>query len=120
MDDRAPHVRRDQRRHVQARAGSLRERIRQAYTPGSPITDPTLLAGREELLAKAHRGMQHRGSTLVIYGERGAGKTSFANVLLSERAVVRHTCSVNDTFESIFRTVLAAIGENITVIESSS
>ena len=51
---------------------------------------------------------------LTIFGERGNGKTSFANVLatLAEEAgygVVRHTCTTQPTFGELFGSVVAKI-----------
>ena len=128
MSDRPAEVRaaRNERQRLQQSRAELSARLSRVYTPSTPITDPDLFAGRREVLDRAGLLVGKAGTTMLIHGERGVGKTSFVNVLLGGGApsanlkVTRHTCSVNDTFVSIFRGVLARVGELFTVAEASS
>jgi hypothetical protein len=70
--------------------------------------------GRRRQLDRAIGAVQIERAHLTIFGERGNGKTSFANVLaaLAEEAgygVVRHTCTTQPSFGELFGAVVAKI-----------
>ena len=92
----------------------LQKALATVYTPANPIDDPSLFSGRTELLAELRTDLTMPGSHLVIYGERGVGKTSLWNVLLNGRKVARHSASEQDDFVSIFLRVLERLGEEFT------
>jgi energy-coupling factor transporter ATP-binding protein EcfA2 len=80
------------------------------FTPGSPINERDLFAGRLEQFQKILDAVSQRGYHAVLYGERGVGKTSLANVVsgfLAERApsfvVPRVNCDAGDTFSSLWK-----------------
>jgi type II secretory pathway predicted ATPase ExeA len=84
------------------------------FTPTRPILTEKSLVGRRRQLDRAIRAVQIERAHLTIFGERGTGKTSFANVLasLAEDAgygVVRHTCASNSSFGEVFGAVVAKI-----------
>ena len=56
-------------------------RIGTAFTPSAPIDQRTLFAGRFNQLRDAVTAVSQKGQHAVIYGERGVGKTSLANVV---------------------------------------
>lgn len=78
------------------------------FTPGSPVNERDMFAGRIEQLNSIISASSQRGYHAVLYGERGVGKTSLANVLSDILQSVQHylTCRVNcdasDTFSSLW------------------
>jgi hypothetical protein len=100
------------RREVQI--AELQKALATIYTPANPIDDPKLFSGRSELLAELRSDLTVVGSHLVLYGERGVGKTSLWSVLLCDRKVARHSASELDDFVSIFLRVLEGLGEEFT------
>jgi Cdc6-like AAA superfamily ATPase len=92
------------RREVQLR--ELREALATIYTPAQPIDDPQLFSGRTELREELEIDLTTSGAHVVLYGERGVGKTSLWNVILNGRKVARHSASEADDFVSIFLDVL--------------
>ena len=64
-----------------------RVRLRASFTPAQPVIDPRMFAGRRDILETLIRAVEDQRSHVVIYGERGAGKTSLLRMLSrAERA----------------------------------
>lgn len=59
----------------------LKFEISSLFTPASPINEKSLFADRPVQVRKALETISQRGQHAIIYGERGVGKTSLANVL---------------------------------------
>jgi len=59
----------------------LRATILTTFTPGRPINKLDLLAGREEQISKVLEAVLSPGQHAAIYGERGVGKSSLANLI---------------------------------------
>ena len=83
-------------------------RLRDAFTPSQPVRDPTMLAGREELLTNMIRAIEDQRLHLVLFGDRGMGKTSLLHVLsnlASEARYIVHysSCDEGSDFSDIFR-----------------
>ena len=57
------------------------ELLIKAFTPNRPIDLPEFLAGRRHILYKASDAARTAGSHVILFGERGIGKTSIARVL---------------------------------------
>ena len=80
-----------------------------AFTPRSPIDEKSLFAGREEQRRQIVDVINQKGEHAILFGERGVGKTSLANVLgelLGRPGSItapRINCDYGDTFESIWR-----------------
>ena len=53
-------------------------RVAEVFTPGAPIDSLDLFAGRIEQIKDVLTAVVQRGQHLVLYGERGVGKTSLA------------------------------------------
>jgi len=98
----------------EVQVAELQKDLATVYTPANPINDPSLFSGRAELLAELRSDLTMPGAHLVIYGERGVGKTSLWNVLLTGRKVAHHSASERDDFVSIFLRVLEHLGEEFT------
>jgi Cdc6-like AAA superfamily ATPase len=80
------------------------------FTPTTPIDERSLFKGREEQVRIIIDAVNQKGQHAVLYGERGVGKTSLANVLSSflsrpHGAILapRVNCDSSDTFESVWR-----------------
>lgn len=56
-------------------------RLAQAFTPARPVNKADLFAGRDEQISRCVSAIFQDGLHIVVYGERGVGKTSLANVL---------------------------------------
>lgn len=54
------------------------------FSPHAPIDDQALFAGRSEILTRIVDTVLQRGRHAILYGERGVGKTSLANILKDE------------------------------------
>ena len=52
------------------------------FTPSAPIDNQALFAGRVNQLNRIIGAVSQRGQHAILFGERGVGKTSLANVLL--------------------------------------
>jgi Cdc6-like AAA superfamily ATPase len=81
------------------------------FTPTSPINAQDLFAGRDEQLRQIVDVINQPGQHAILFGERGVGKTSLANVFagyLNSTPVLapRINCDVGDTFDSVWRKVL--------------
>src|SRR5579863_3133851 len=87
--------------------------INQAFTPGSPIDSRDLFAGRAKQREKLINTIFQKGEHAILFGERGVGKTSLANVIFDflvfmgefkyQRAKVN--CAEGMDFEAIWRSV---------------
>src|SRR3954452_15690106 len=88
-------------------------RVAQAFTPGAPVDQLSLVAGRIAQVQEVTSAISQRGYHVGLYGERGVGKTSLANVLaqvfdapdLPPIRAVLATCNTESTFRSMWRDV---------------
>lgn len=94
------------------------ERLSQAFTPHRPIDLPKFLSGRVEVLYRAMDAANTEGLHVILFGDRGTGKTSLARVLglmLQEptrpdgRRVLVTSCNSSDDFTSIWRRVFQEV-----------
>ncbi len=89
-----------------------REKLENGYakifTPSSPISMLSFLKGRNSLLDDIKIAHRRKGASIVLYGERGVGKTSIAKVVSSiiEGENFYYSASASDSFDDIMRTVL--------------
>jgi Cdc6-like AAA superfamily ATPase len=100
-----------------------RMQLNDAFVPTQPISTRALFAGRlAEIDTIVHAIFEH-GRHIILYGERGVGKTSFANIihelLKSEGeehffVVVKATASSDDTFSTIWHDLASQL---ITIAE---
>ena len=91
-----------------------RAAIRAAFTPSQPITELSRLVGRENLLTDMIRAVEDRRMHVVLYGERGMGKTSLLysfNELARQAKyhVIYLSCSNDADFAATFRSVAETI-----------
>ncbi|MBM6575442.1 ATP-binding protein [Microvirga sp. SRT01] len=95
-------------------ASGARVRLRDAFTPSQPVVDPHMFAGRAALLTTLIRAIEDQKLHVVLYGDRGIGKTSMLHVLARQateaRYLVRYaSCGEETSFGDLFRSVAADV-----------
>ncbi len=100
----------DQLHRRDDRFAAIRMKLRAAYTPSQPVFDPRMFAGRLGVLKGAIRAIEDQRLHLVIYGERGIGKTSLLHMLTSAARSARYivvylSCGAASNFDETFRAV---------------
>lgn len=107
----------------------IRVRVREIFTPHQPIRSIDLLFGRQAEVRKMVETLNTPGQHVLLYGERGVGKSSLANVVaevLIQAMGSKHfvkRCDQSDTFESILQEPLRVAGLDVMrveVVESST
>jgi type II secretory pathway predicted ATPase ExeA len=93
-------------------------RVAQAFTPSAPVSRLDMLAGRADQILEVASAAAQRGRHVALYGERGVGKTSLANVLHEfftaddlpnfQAAIVN--CSTDDNYGTLWARIMAEIG----------
>ena len=95
-----------------------RDRLPKAFTPTRPIDLPELLYGRRNLLYRLQDDVMTPGNHVLLYGDRGVGKTSIARVLgyMMQEPEEPHglrsillSCDTFDSFGTIWRKVFQEI-----------
>jgi Cdc6-like AAA superfamily ATPase len=85
--------------------------VRQLFSPAAPINAADLFAGRREEIKRFLSAIAERGRHVILYGERGVGKTSLASIfhfLVSESSQIIHIrkqASPDDNYTSLWRKV---------------
>jgi Cdc6-like AAA superfamily ATPase len=81
----------------------------EVFTPSAPIDNQALFAGRVNQLNRLIGAVSQRGQHAILFGERGVGKTSLANVLLKilrgsqeQLKSVIVNCDTEDRFEQLW------------------
>lgn len=93
--------------------------VAEAFTPSAPVDRLALLAGRNDQILDVVSAVSQRGYHVALYGERGVGKTSLANVLSelvgpADRPRLR-AVAVNCATDSDFDTLWHSIGRELGV-----
>lgn len=100
------------------RIGSVRAQalqvLREAFTPTQPKQSVRLFAGRRRELKRIISAIEEWKAHVVIFGERGYGKSSLANVVVEIArqggiTVLTCSCASEITFEEMFRGFLREI-----------
>jgi len=92
------------------------------FTPATPIISKELFSGRNDQIIMIIDAINTPGQHPIIYGERGVGKTSLANVISDilasqgEHVIsIRINCDNTDDFSSIWEKVLGEITSTTTL-----
>src|SRR6266446_797437 len=106
--------------------GDWQSRIYEAmdiFSPGAPIDELSLLAGRARQIDRMIDTVMQRGQHAILYGERGVGKSSLANTFSTRLVSGARTlscipinCHPSDDFSQVWRKVfrrLALNGDNL-------
>ena len=96
---------------------SLILRLGSIFSPAAPINQATLFAGRKSQVEEIADAVNQAGLHAVLFGERGVGKTSLANVIpellnnagIDDLVVSKVNCDSADSFSSIWEKVLREI-----------
>ncbi len=93
---------------------SLSQSLWEAFTPTRPKQMGRLFAGRRQQLQRVISAIEEERANVVVFGERGLGKTSFANVISASAEesgyrVLRYACSSETTYDEMFRLLLRKI-----------
>jgi GTPase SAR1 family protein len=95
---------------------SLRFEAGQLFTPSTPIDENDLFAGRGTQVRKMLEASMEKGKHVILFGERGVGKTSLARVFHSLfPTTLRHIFAIReqadplDDFASIWRKIFKDI-----------
>lgn len=93
------------------------------FSPGAPIDEWDLLSGRKPQIDKLLDAVMQRGQHAILYGERGVGKSSLANVFATKLfgptrsvQVIHVNCHPNDDFDAMWRKVFKRVdsdGQNL-------
>ncbi|WP_232281019.1 ATP-binding protein [Novosphingobium nitrogenifigens] len=91
-----------------------RVKLRDAFTPAQPVADIRHMAGRRELINSLIRSLEDQRLHVVLYGERGIGKTSLLRVLAElahdAQYIVRYkSCGEGSDFSDLMRGVASTI-----------
>jgi Cdc6-like AAA superfamily ATPase len=57
------------------------DRLQKSFTPNRPIDLPEFLSGRLDLIFNVREAINTQGLHVILYGDRGTGKTSIARVI---------------------------------------
>ena len=94
------------------------ERLNKSFTPHRPIDVPEFFSGRRNLLYRAADAANTSGLHIILFGDRGTGKTSIARVLARTiqeperpdgRRAILVSCTSSDDYISIWRKVFREI-----------
>lgn len=98
--------------------GPSRERLAEAFTPHRPINLPQFFSGRLSLIDQAVDAINTSGQHVVMFGDRGTGKTSLARILAiyaqetelpQGRRAIHVACSSEDDYSSIWKKVFQEV-----------
>jgi len=96
---------------------ALEMKINATFSPAAPIDQRSLFAGRSQQIDEIVDAVTQRGQHAIIFGERGVGKTSLANILndlfkpIWPRGLIvsKVNCDATDTYASIWKKVFGEI-----------
>lgn len=86
--------------------------LRQVFSPITPIQERDLFFGRINQLEKIADAINENGQHAILYGERGVGKTSLANIMSKSYTnlyPVKVTCDREDTFKTLWERAFESI-----------
>jgi Cdc6-like AAA superfamily ATPase len=95
-----------------------RERLSRAFTPHRPVESPEFFAGRQSLLDQAGDSVNSEGLHVILFGDRGTGKSSLARVLAHQlqepelpegRRAILVSCNSQDDYATIWKKVFQEV-----------
>jgi Cdc6-like AAA superfamily ATPase len=92
----------------------LRLKLRSAFTPSQPVADRRMFAGRTEAFASIITAIEDQRLHVIMYGDRGLGKTSLLRMLAQAATSARYlvvysSCGAKSEFDDIFRAAASHI-----------
>ncbi|WP_032913147.1 P-loop NTPase fold protein [Leptospira santarosai] len=80
--------------------------LNKVFSPTSPIKKKDFFIGRFDQITEILSSMTERGQHIILYGERGVGKTSLSNItkeIFDKHTVTsKITCSKDSTFNQLW------------------
>jgi Cdc6-like AAA superfamily ATPase len=86
--------------------------LNQVFSPSSPIKSKDLFRGRVQQLQDVTDAILEPGQHVVLYGERGVGKTSLANIMdvsFQNVMAAKVTCNRSQNFKDVWEAALGKI-----------
>lgn len=83
--------------------------LNQVFSPTTPIKQKDFFYGRINQLNKVADAINEEGQHAILYGERGVGKTSLANIMATSYTnlyPVKVTCNRQDNFRTLWENAL--------------
>lgn len=94
--------------------------VRKVFTPHQPVQTEELFFGRQEVVGKIIEHLNTPGQHALLFGDRGVGKSSLANITTSllinqilRVPLYTKRCSSSDDFISIFKEPLENAGVEV-------
>jgi Cdc6-like AAA superfamily ATPase len=86
--------------------------LNQVFSPIMPIQEKDFFFGRITQLEKVAEAINENGQHAILYGERGVGKTSLANIMFAKYTniyPVKITCDRQDNFKTLWERAFESI-----------
>lgn len=102
----------------------LASSVRNVFTPYQPIMDRDLFFGRSKEVSSIIQQLNTPGQHSVLFGDRGVGKSSLANIAaeilktLKNGNLVKKRCDSGDSFLTIVENLLNEVGIDIQISSS--
>ncbi len=101
----------------EAEIGQMLASAAKAFTPGAPIDRWSLFSGRLSQVQDVINAISQRGRHVILYGERGVGKTSLARILAEALHSEEYfqispkttNCDISDGFTSLWKKIFREI-----------
>ena len=92
----------------------VRAKLQSAYASTQPVIDRRMFAGRLEIMKAVIQALEEQKLHVVVYGERGVGKTSLLQQISQAAKDARYLvvyipCGQRSEFDETFRTVVSHI-----------
>lgn len=112
---------------------NTKNEVRTTFTPSKPVQDQNIFSGRKEQVKECCGILESPGLHGILFGDRGVGKTSFANIVsiflgsgltidgkiddinfafIEKANVIKVECSTSTTFKTLIQDIYSRI--NIT------
>lgn len=94
--------------------------VTETFSPGAPVQERDLFAGRIPQLQALMDAVYQRGRHGIVFGERGVGKTSLVNILAlilqsptRDVVTVKVNADPNDTFSSLWKKIFRRLNYEV-------
>ena len=93
---------------------TLSNNASKVFTPAAPVDEQKLFSGRIEQLRQVVDVVNQKGQHAIIFGERGVGKTSLANIIVksikgNNILAIRKNCDSADDYSSLWKKIASDI-----------
>lgn len=111
--------------YLEAEQRIIMSNVREYFTPHQPIQDVDLFRGRKKEIESVIQQLNTPGQHSLLFGERGVGKSSLANIasetlcVLTNDKCIRKRCDSDDSFPTVVDKLLREAGIDIYVQQSS-